>query len=356
MSTPVFSSLPAKPVGFLAAPSGNKSVMRLVLLIIICTLAVFGLVALGLIAYIAFFKPEIVQAVGVALGFTGGPLVFLGGKALKYKAVQRAAETVSGIAPKAMPAARAALPGVLGKVSGMFDGSPPAATEVPVADIEDVAPGDEDRDDATGADPDAPELAPVAASVPLIPTQCVDLILDFEGIDQPSKVPPGNSGVSIGRGYDLGYETTFRFDWADVLPAATIALLATALGKRGAAARKVAADFKAIKITRAQADAVFFSHTLPQEVAKTRKAFPGYGDAPEVVKGVLVSLVYNRGPSMVGASRKEMRLIADAVRAGRWADIPQFLRAMKRLWPDVPGLQRRREAEAKMIERGVLVA
>jgi GH24 family phage-related lysozyme (muramidase) len=187
-----------------------------------------------------------------------------------------------------------------------------------------------------------------------IPQACIDLILQEEGIDQPYLVPPGDSGVSIGRGYDLGYEEHFRQDWAGQLSDSQINRLAAALGKKGAAARAIASRFRDIRITGAQADEVFHLFTLPREIAKTRAAFPGYDHAPEIVQGVLVSLVYNRGTQMKdspGSNRRlEMRQIRDAVVAGHYKAIPGYLREMKRLWPAGSGLIRRREAEAKLVE------
>ena len=74
--------------------------------------------------------------------------------------------------------------------------------------------------------------------------------------------------------------------------------------------------------------------------------------------GVLASLVYNRGTSMTDSvtnpgSREEMRQIRDAIIAGRFAQVPDLLRRMKRLWPEPNGLRDRREREAKLFEIGL---
>jgi hypothetical protein len=44
------------------------------------------------------------------------------------------------------------------------------------------------------------------------------LILDFEGLNQPSKWPGGGSGITIGIGYDLGFVTVDQFesDWGRI--------------------------------------------------------------------------------------------------------------------------------------------
>ena len=70
---------------------------------------------------------------------------------------------------------------------------------------------------------------------------------------------------------------------------------------------------------------------------------------------MLVSLVYNRGTSMVDSpqfpgNRKEMRDIQAAISTGQFMKVPEALRAMERLWPDVQGLRDRREHEAAVFE------
>src|SRR5438067_11642326 len=44
-----------------------------------------------------------------------------------------------------------------------------------------------------------------------------DLIFKFEDLDQPGEWPGGESGVTIGIGYDLGFATSeqFKADWSD---------------------------------------------------------------------------------------------------------------------------------------------
>jgi hypothetical protein len=81
------------------------------------------------------------------------------------------------------------------------------------------------------------------------------LILDQEGLGQPSEWPRGESGITIGYGYDLGYVTESEFvnDWKDTLPAEYIDRLKTAIGKTGIEARNIAYKFKDIWIDGAGA-------------------------------------------------------------------------------------------------------
>lgn len=183
------------------------------------------------------------------------------------------------------------------------------------------------------------------------------LILDFEGLNQPSRWPKGSSGITIGIGYDLGYVTVDQFesDWGPYLTADQLRRLKTAVGKRGTAAANRAAQFADITIKRADAEKVFVERTLPLHALRAELAFPGIGALPPDAQGALVSLVFNRGTSMEGPRRAEMRAVRDAVAAGDLAAIAAQIRAMKRLWEGqgLNGLIRRREAEARLVESSI---
>ena len=184
------------------------------------------------------------------------------------------------------------------------------------------------------------------------------LINGYEGLNQPGKWPGGMSGITIGIGYDLGYVTVdaFETDWGDLLGAGPRTRLAGCVGLRGIRARNRAAGVNDIRIARADAGQVFRERTLPLVSQRTELAFPGIAGLPGDARGALVSLVYNRGASMVDDSaddrRREMRAIRDAVARGDLPAIALQLRAMKRLWAGkhLDGLIARREAEAQLVE------
>jgi GH24 family phage-related lysozyme (muramidase) len=170
--------------------------------------------------------------------------------------------------------------------------------------------------------------------------------------------PGGASGVTIGIGYDLGYQATFEADWAGLLTASQMTALKQWVGIRGLGASAGPAALAGIAIPWNTAWTVFIGRSLPQSVGDTRNVFFRSMDMPKLCFGVLVSLVYNRGTSMTDSvsnpgSRKEMREIRDAVALGRFSDIPASLRAMKRLWPEPNGLRDRREREAKLFKIGL---
>ncbi len=180
------------------------------------------------------------------------------------------------------------------------------------------------------------------------------MILGFEGKDQPGHWPGGASGITVGVGYDLGYVTVDQFesDWEPYLTADTLARLKTVVGKTGIAAKNRAPQFADIRIKPADAEAVFVNRTLPLHALRTEHALPGVDALPEDAQGALLSLVFNRGTSMVGDRRAEMRALRDAVAKRDLAEIARQLRGMKRLWEGkgLDGLLKRREAEAKMVE------
>lgn len=209
-----------------------------------------------------------------------------------------------------------------------------------------------------------PTVADQPSRVGKIPQAAIDLILEAEGIDQPSEWPGESSGITIGFGYDLGYQDNFASDWKGILSDEAIRSLSSALGLQGERAAQVAARFRGINVTREQALKVFFNVTLPQEEAKTVKAFPGLDKMPDAVRGALVSLVFNRGTGMDGDRRREMRAIRELVASaglgaigleGSLAGIAENLRSMKRLWvgKGVDGLITRRESEAALVESAI---
>jgi hypothetical protein len=164
--------------------------------------------------------------------------------------------------------------------------------------------------------------------------------------------PGRKSGVTIGIGYDLRHQTaSFDADWGGELAPAVMNRLRPYLGKQGTA--EAVTSLSDISVPFPCAWRVLIRTAIPRYVTMTRDAFPGFDALPPLCRGVLVSLVYNRGTDMDGDSRTEMRQIRDSVDAGDPNPVPAALRAMKRLWPDTPGLQTRRDKEAALWERGL---
>jgi hypothetical protein len=59
----------------------------------------------------------------------------------------------------------------------------------------------------------APDVLPNTLGIGAIPREAIEFIIDEEGMDQPWKFPGGDSGVTLGHGYDLGRERNQRRKW-----------------------------------------------------------------------------------------------------------------------------------------------
>lgn len=218
--------------------------------------------------------------------------------------------------------------------------------------------------------PDDTTVNPIIPQVIDTTTQLSDkaykLILDYEvggGAAYYNKAlkhpcyPGGASGVTIGIGYDLGYNTTAQFeaDWKAILDQASYNRLIPHLGKKSSNAKAAIPSVKDIIIPWVSAETVFKSNTLPRFIRETKKAFPGAEILHPDAFGALVSLVFNRGGSTSGASRVEMLNIKNAI-ANKRADIYNYISQqildMKRLWigKGLDGLLTRRNEESSLVK------
>ncbi|WP_376960094.1 hypothetical protein ABNQ39_20500 [Azospirillum sp. A26] len=165
--------------------------------------------------------------------------------------------------------------------------------------------------------------------------------------------PGGESGATIGIGYDLAHHDAddLALDWPTLTSAAR-STLATACGKSGAAAKALIPSLASVVVPWDAAYQCFRGKSLPKYERMTADAFGGCLDLPPLCFGALVSLVYNRGAGMVGDSRAEMRAIRDLIAAGKLDEVPAQFQAMKRLWT-VIGLLNRRDKEAALWSKGL---
>jgi hypothetical protein len=165
--------------------------------------------------------------------------------------------------------------------------------------------------------------------------------------------PGGESGVTIGIGYDMGYNTASQFatDWKNILDAGSYARLAIHLGKKSSIAKTLISSIKDIEIPWESAEVVFKNNTLPRFINETKKAFPGSEDLHPDAFGALVSLVFNRGGSVSGSSRVEMLNIRNLISSKDYEAIANEIKKMKRLWigKGLDGLLTRRDDEASLI-------
>lgn len=193
-----------------------------------------------------------------------------------------------------------------------------------------------------------------------------DLIVEFEvggkaDYNERPEWPEGDSGVTIGIGYDIGMcrKAQVLRDWA-ALGSDTLERLTKCCGVSKYPAELLARDLRDIRIPYNLAMVVFCNSTLPEEIEKTKNVFEGAIDKlSKDAFGALVSLVYNRGTSIKGESRKEMLGIRQACLALSGQTLVErvasLVEAMIPIWEGksiYSGMKRRRLAEARLIRLG----
>jgi len=193
------------------------------------------------------------------------------------------------------------------------------------------------------------------AAVDLIVSHEVSSKATYEKKYQRPEWPGVQSGLTVGIGYDLGYNTAqdILHDWSNYLEPNVIREMQRYAGlTKGAAKAKLAEARQSILVPWDAAMAVFMGVSLPKFEKMVLRACPGSEKLPAGCFGVLSSITYNRGAggfsSKEGDRYREMRNIRGLVAAGRWDEVSHQIRSMKRLWPTVPGLLRRRDEEADL--------
>jgi GH24 family phage-related lysozyme (muramidase) len=195
--------------------------------------------------------------------------------------------------------------------------------------------------------------------------RAIDLIIAFE-ISSPKAYerkyrrpiwPRGESGVTIGVGYDLKFSNK-KFvdrDWY-MLNSDMRSELYSVIGIGGQEAKRALEKVPSVDISWADAERQFMAF-IQFPAKQTEKVFTNCDMLPDDCFGALVSLIYNRGPKVSqNGRRKEMYQIQEMMKVQDFSAIPGRLRAMKRIWeddPDAVGLLRRRDAEAALFEIGL---
>lgn len=167
--------------------------------------------------------------------------------------------------------------------------------------------------------------------------------------------PGGASGPTIGIGIDCAYYSPSEL--ANIflfLPKKQVTLIQGATDKTGLSGKeytKVLRD-AGIVVSWNQAKAIFQTTTWPKFAILAEKAFPDLEELCDDAYGAIVSLVFNRGSSMSGDNRLEMRNIRLLVPKKDYKGIAEEIRKMKRIWvgKNMDGLLRRRDAEANLVE------
>jgi GH24 family phage-related lysozyme (muramidase) len=200
----------------------------------------------------------------------------------------------------------------------------------------------------------------------MLSKKSIDLIIQFEiggrsyyeRALQKVTWPGGASGATIGIGYDLGYNTEKQFllDWSPGLNLNFVNALKPLCGLKG---EKVKAMIKGeilnVRIPYNIAYDVFVRSSVPRFYKATLTIYPDMIHLNDDTQGALVSMVFNRGTSLVGDRRKEMKAIVELVKKQDYEGIAEEIEKSKRLWEGVglDGLVIRREAEADLIRDSI---
>ena len=201
-----------------------------------------------------------------------------------------------------------------------------------------------------------------------ISQKAFDLIVDeetggqryYERTEQHPDYPGGASGVTIGIGYDCGFESAknIQMDWGGKISVDMLGHLRDCAGIHGSAARALAHELRSeVIIPWEVALDVFKNKDVPKWESTVGKALPNTADLSGDSFGALVSLAFNRGASfsLPGSRYSEMRHIKSLMTLKQFDGIPEEIRSMQRLWPKGGDLWNRREHEARLFEEGLVM-
>ena len=189
-----------------------------------------------------------------------------------------------------------------------------------------------------------------------------DFLIAAEDLPTHPYWPGGESGITIGVGWDLGQhsESEFLRAWA-ALDQTTLRQVKIAIRKRGHDAEVLVPQLKAIAVPRDISLSVFRSSLADSYYPMTLRLFPGVEILPTEVQVALLSLVFNRGvllghdPDWSKAKeldrRWEIRRLQGDVKERDLFAIYIRLGTMKRLWEKSGprGLLYRRRDEQHLI-------
>lgn len=169
--------------------------------------------------------------------------------------------------------------------------------------------------------------------------------------------PGEKSGITIGIGYDLRFADAVKLqaDWGKVLSPSSIDRLSSVSGRVGS--KESLDQVGDVEVPLLAAVKVFLEQMMPAHTGNTRAIYPQLDALPPNRRTALISLVFNRGKSLDGPSRVEMKNIRDLMAADRLDEVAGQIDAMSRLWDPKTeaGLIDRRHREATLWRAGFAV-
>ncbi len=189
----------------------------------------------------------------------------------------------------------------------------------------------------------------------------------YNQITQWPHFPGHESGITIGVGYDLRFNSAsdFKATWRNYLSPKLIKELSADIGKKGSKTRAAQLKKQGISIPFSAAWKVLVELTLPRYYKLTESVYPSLANLPPQCRSALVSIVFNRGSDTRKPKREEMKAIQSLLEQAETAAIKPAQRklilrevedqiiSMKRLWPAGSGLLKRRDGEAALWRKGL---
>ena len=164
--------------------------------------------------------------------------------------------------------------------------------------------------------------------------------------------PGGASGPTIMIGVDCAYYTETEIKKIfNFLNETEINLVLGCIGKTGLNAKSYIKNLKGIKVSWDNAERVFYDIILPKFYDLTLKVWPKTEELCPSAQVALTSIIFNRGSSLSGPSRIEMKNIKNLILLKKYKEISEEIIKMKRLWvgKKLDGLLKRREEESKLV-------
>ena len=164
--------------------------------------------------------------------------------------------------------------------------------------------------------------------------------------------PGGASGPTIMIGVDCAYYTETEIKKIfNFLNETEINLVLGCIGKTGLNAKSYIKNLKGIKVSWDNAERVFYDIILPKFYDLTLKVWPKTEVLCPSAQVALTSIIFNRGSSLSGPSRIEMKNIKNLILLKKYKEISEEIIKMKRLWvgKKLDGLLKRREEESKLV-------
>lgn len=167
--------------------------------------------------------------------------------------------------------------------------------------------------------------------------------------------PGGASGPTIAIGIDCAYYTKSELEKIfNFLSKEQIELIKNSSGKTGLSGKEYTKTLAKsnIKVSWDQALEIFNNITWPKFSKMAESIYPELNTLCDDAYGSIVSIIFNRGTSLKGDSRSEMRNLKNFISKKSYKNIANEIRKMKRLWigKNLDGLIKRREDEALLVE------